>query len=330
MSAAMIRRLGPLALVALQGWACGETRLLDGFSEGLTRLRLAPNEFVGAVPCRRDQGALQTGALQTYVARIQEVTVTGADGGSATPFTSGAVPCDQAVVIPAAAARYYAAEVYGFDDSVAPAERTPENARWTASCGRGSALAGDAGDIDPYRPTISLRGITVPMRGCTTFFGGIEGSSQLVVDQLGALGTRRCGLGAGEVSAFQATLAGVTRTATCGEPLVFDLGGAERHYTIELIGFEANVDAGLPADAAAPPPASGSGAPDASVDAGDPLDAGLLPAPVVSTADGAVSDAAPPGPAPVLGVPRWRTRCIGRTLPGVAAPAFCDPLVLLP
>jgi hypothetical protein len=321
MWAAMIRRLGPLVLVALQGWACGETRLLDGFSEGLTRLRLAPSEFVGSVPCRKDT----PGALRAYVAQIHEVTSSGADGGSATVFTSGPVPCDQAVMVPATATRFYAAEVFGYDDSVPDAELSRDNARWTATCGRGNAFS-DAG-LDPYRPTFSQRGFTVPMRGCTSFFGGDEGASQLVVDQLGALGTRRCGLGAGEVSAFRGTLEGVSRTAACGQPLVFDVTGVERYHTIQLVAFEASGDAG-PTDAAAPAPDSPPVAlPDASIDAGDVLDGGPPEAPA-APGDAGASDAGPP--VLVLGEPRWRTQCVGRSLPGVASAAFCDPLVPLP
>jgi hypothetical protein len=324
MWAAMIRRLGPLVLVALQGWACGETRLIEGFSEGLTRLRLSPSEFTGSVPCRRDT----PGALQSYVVRIHEVRATGADGGSSTVFTSGVVPCDQGVVVPTVPARWYAAEVFGHDDSVAEAERSPANARWTATCGRGSALLGDAG-LDPYRPTLAQRGLTVQMRGCTSFFGGDAGASQLVVDQLGALGTRRCGLGAGEVSAFRGTLAGVSRTAACGRPLVFDVPGVERYHSIELLGFEASADAG-PTDASSPPVGPLAPPPDASLDAGDELDGGsppVVPAPVASDDAGASDAGLPPL---VLGEPRWRTRCVGRALPGVASPAFCDPLVPLP
>jgi hypothetical protein len=325
MSAAMIRRLGPLALVALQGWACGEPRLPEGFSEGLTRIRLAPSEFVGSVPCRKDT----PGALQTYVATILEVTSAGADAGFTTSFTSGAVPCDQAVMVPSVAGRWYAAEVYGFDGTVSDAERAPRNARWTASCGRGNAFPrGDAG-LDPYRPTLAQRGFTVPMRSCTSFFGGGDGASQLVVDQIGALGTRRCGLGAGEVSAFRGTLEGVSRTAACGQPLVFDVAGVERYHSIELIGFEASGDAGSPPDAAAAPPdGPSSEPPDASIDAGDALlDAGSPPAPEAPDGGGPSDAGAPPL---VLGTPRWRTQCVGRSLPGVASPAFCDPLTPLP
>jgi hypothetical protein len=239
------------------------------------------------------------------------------------------VPCDQAVVVPGAPGRWFGADIYGYDDSTLGAELTPGNARWTATCGRGNAFAGDAG-LDPYRPTLSQRGFTVAMRGCTSFFGGSDGASQLVVDQAGALGPRRCGLGAGEVSAFRGTLEGVTRTAACGDALVFDVAGAERYHTIDLIGFEASVDGGSPTDASTAPP---TGAPptlaDASIDAGDVLDAGLPPAPPAVAPDaGGTGDAG--APVLVLGEPRWRTRCIGRSQPGVASPAFCDPLTPLP
>jgi hypothetical protein len=187
----------------------------------------------------------------------------------------------------------------------------------------------DAG-LDPHRPTLSQRGLTVAMRGCTSFFGGRDGASQLVVDQLGALGTRPCGLGAGEVSAFRGTLDGVSRTAACGQPLVFDVAGVEGYHTIELIGFEASADAG-PLDASTAPSVRDAAVPDASIDAdaGDALDAGLPPGPRPAAPDDAgASDAGLPPL--VLGEARWRSQCVGRSLPGVASPAFCDPLVPLP
>src|SRR5688500_20022834 len=110
MSAAMMRRFGPLALVALQGWACGETRLLDGFAEGQTRIRLAPSEFVGSVPCQKGT----PGALQSYVVRLQVLTRPAeADAGLTTAFTSGPAPGDQAVVVPAVPPQCHAAEIRG-------------------------------------------------------------------------------------------------------------------------------------------------------------------------------------------------------------------------
>lgn len=324
MSAAMMRRFGPLALVALQGWACGETRLIDGVSEGQTRLRLSPSEFVGSVPCQRGT----PGALQSYVVRLQQLTrPTEVDAGLTTAFTSGLIPCDQAVVFPTAAAQFYGAEIRGFDRAVTEAEAQIPDPRWTATCGRGRPTIGDAG-LDPYRPTYSLRGVTVAMRGCTSFDGPPAGSAdQIVVDQASALGERRCGRATGEVASFQATLAGVTQVALCGEPLVFDVAGPERYHTVQLTGFGLDgdsLDAGTPAPL--PPPSVPPELPDASIDAGEALDASAS----VPTTPEAPTDAGSSPPMVPVGVARWRTECVGRSLPGIAAPAYCDPLQPLP
>jgi hypothetical protein len=327
MSAAMMRRFGPLALVALQGWGCGETRLLDGFSEGQTRLRLAPSEFVGSVPCQKGT----SGALQSYVVRLQELDRPfELDGGLTTAFTSGPVPCDQAVLFPTSATRFYGAEIRGFDRAVNETDVETVAARWTATCGRGRPTVGDAG-LDPYRPTLSLRGVTVAMRGCTSFDGPPAGSAdQLVVDQASALGERRCGQAAGEVASFQATLAGVTRIALCGDPLVFDVAGPERYHTIQLTGFGLDGIGGPSLDAGTPAPLPPTNVPpelpDASTDAGEALDASAS----VPTAPEAPTDAGSSALTAPVGVARWRTECVGRSLPGVAASAYCDPLAPLP
>jgi hypothetical protein len=327
MSAAMMRRFGPLALVALQGWACGETRLIDGFAEGQTRIRLVPSEFVGSVPCQKGT----PGALQSYVVRLQLLTrPTEADAGATTAFTSGPVPCDQAVVFPAIPAQFYAAEIRGFDRALTEAEALVVDPRWTAFCGKGRPTIGDAG-LDPYRPTYALRGVTVAMRGCTSFDGSSPGGAdQIVVDQASALGDRRCGQAAGEVASFQATLAGVTRIALCGDPLVFDVAGPERYHTIQLTGFGLDGDAGISLDAGTPTPLPPPGVPpelpDASTDAGEALDATAS----VPAAPDAPTDAGSSALTAPVGIARWRTECVGRSLPGVAASAYCDPLEPLP
>jgi hypothetical protein len=321
MSAAMMRRLGPLALLTLSGAGCGEPRLIDSFTEGQTRLRLDPSQFVGSVPCRKGTA----GALQAYAVRLQLVVGDlDTDAGLTTAFASGAVPCDQAVLFPAAAGRSYAAEIRGFDRAVSDAEVDTLPARWTARCGHGSESAPDAG-LDPYRPTLSLRGVTVPIRRCTSFDDGEPGggASRIVVDQASALGGLRCGQGAGEVVRLQGTLNGVTRSALCGDPLVFDVAGVERYHTIALTGFELAADAAAPVEAS-PPPTPPPAVVDASADAGEPLDASLVPAPV-DPADAGTSPAAP-----IVGVARWSTQCVGRSLPGVSALAYCDPMRPLP
>jgi hypothetical protein len=328
MSAAMKRGLGPMVLIALSGWACGETRLLEGFAEGQTRIRLEPSEFVGSVTC--DRGGAP-GALRAYMVRFQLLNEGApADAGVAGELSSGAAACDQAVIFPPVAGQFYGAEIYGFDRDLTDADlRVPNLARWRARCGHGEAtgLFFPDGGLDPLRPTLALRGFTVPMRGCTTFDGDAPGATQIAVDQSSALGALRCGQGAGEVAALQATIEGVTTTAACGEPLLFTLPPRERYYTFELTGLELGLDAGnvLPTavDAGAPI------LPDASVDASipDPLDAG--PAPVLPPPpDADALDASVPPP--VGGSPRWRTQCVGRASPGLRTSAYCDPLQPLP
>ena len=325
----MRRRLGPLALLALLGSACGEPRLLEGFTEGQTRIRIQPSEFVGSVGCGRGV----PGALHTYIARLQEVLPNAApDAGFAPLYTTAAVVCDQAVIFPAIAGRLYGAEIYGFDID-APTEADLGDARWTAVCGRGRPgdVPGDAG-LDPFRPTLSARGATVPLRGCTTFSGEPAGApTQLVIDAAIALGTLQCGTGPGQVFAFRGTLDGETRTALCQEPLVFDVPAAYRYYTIELTGLASDGDAVV----------SDAGVSDAGIlDAGTPPPPLAPPAPLDASTDAsvdAVLDASVGSPSPDAGalppadgVPRWQTSCIGRALPGATAAAVCDPLVPLP
>jgi hypothetical protein len=330
MSAAMRRRLGPLVLVALQGWACGDPRQLDGFSESATRLRLAPSEFVGSVPCLKGT----PGALQAYVVRLQQVSdPAGVDGGLIDAEAAVAAPCDQGVVFPALPLRGYGAVIHGFDRPVVASDLIAPDGRWVATCGHGGSDVPDGG-VDPYRPTVSQRGFTVPIRGCTSFFAGAPGSaSQLVVDQLSALGSLSCGQGAGKVGAFQGTLSGVSQVALCGEPLVFDVTGPERYHSIALTAYELAADAGAldsgAEDAAPPEPVPATPVVDATADAGDVPDASLVSPPVQTPAE--PSDAGPSGPVALpLGAPRWSTQCLGRSLPGVAAAAYCDPLRPLP
>jgi hypothetical protein len=321
----MKRRLGPLALLGILGSACGEPRLIEGFTEGQTRIRLVPSEFVGSVPCR--QGA--AGALQSYVAVLQQVTPgVPADAGVSTAFTTEPVPCDQAVMFPAVSGRFYGAEIYGFDHELAVGEASPGAARWSAVCGRGRSPyePSDAG-LDPYRPTVAQSGFTIPLRGCTTFDGD-PGSAptQLVVDTTSALGSLRCGSAPGEVFALRGSLDGVTRTALCQDPLVFDVATADRYYTIDLVGLSADGDAGA-ADAGAIEADAGP-----APDAGPVLDAGEGEADASAALDASVgspatSDAGAPPPD---GIPRWQTHCIGRALAGATVPAVCDPLRALP
>ena len=319
MSAAMLRRLAPWALLALSSVGCGEPRLIESFSEGLTRMRLSPATFLGSTACQ--SGA--DGALRSYVARVQEL---GQDAGFTTVFTTDVVPCNQSVMFPVTPGRLYGAEIYGFASVPAEAEPDLSLAGWTAVCGRGAPILFPVdGGLDPYRPTVAIRGVTMQMRGCTLFSDAEPGGTRplLSVDQASALGTLSCGQGAGEVSSFRATLGSQSSSAACGAPLLVEAPVANRFFTIELTGFEGGgapeIDAGAP-----PAPAPDL---DAGLDAAAPVDASVgAPGTDVPTVDAGPADAG----GIVTGVPRWRTRCIGRALSGLTTPAYCDPLQPLP
>ncbi|MEO8184558.1 MAG: hypothetical protein ABI895_37590 [Deltaproteobacteria bacterium] len=317
----MMRWLGPCLFVVLGSLACGESRLLEGYSEQDTRLRLTPESFRGNLACAPGT----PGALQTYAVTFREAlqfaqqTDAGLYRG-----TSALAACDRAVVLSALPGRLYVADIYGFDRAFSGSEPALDEARWTASCGR-------ADDVALAGPTRAVYGALVPMTGCTTFSGpgNVGAGTQLLVDQAGALGDLQCGSGPGQVSRLEGVLAGTRVSARCGDPLAFDLPSEEQFYTIELTAFEAS-SAAIPA-----PPL------------GDPLDASLPASPADATADAATGDSAaldaglPPAPGQGgdsgaadagagLEVARWRSQCSGTSVPGASAVATCDPLQAIP
>jgi hypothetical protein len=331
----MRRWLSAYGLAALSVGACGDTRLVDGFSEGQTRIRLAPAAFVGAVPCLR--GA--TGALHNYVARLQQVDadgqVVGVDGGASTALVSAPVPCDRAVLFPAVAGQRYAAEILGFDRDLTEAEASDAAPRWRAVCGQGSGSAGLDAGVDPLAPTIAVRGSTVSLRGCTTFSELTPGTgrSRLAIDVDSALGELSCGSGPGRVGFLRASLGSSQAFALCGQPLVLDVDGPARYHTVTLTGFELGPDAGvaLPDGGMSGPPDvldAGPEPTDAALDAG-PAEAGVAPGTAPPDAavsiDSGLSDGGLPDPT-FVGTPRWQSECLGRSLPGITSVATCEAL----
>jgi hypothetical protein len=328
MPAPMRRWLSASIWAALSGWGCSDPRLIDGVADGATLIRVAPSAFVGSVACV--QGA--SGALQSYAVKLQRVDAAGqlADGGLANGDLqiSPPVPCDRAVVFPALPDRSYAAEISGYDQAITEAEASTVAPRWTSICGRGGGVP-DAG-LDPLGPIQAVRSATVPLRGCTQFENGGSEASRLLVDTTGALGALRCGAATGQVAFFEARLQSSSARAACGQPLSLPVTGPAAFQTLDLTAFEASFDAGVP------------GGPDAAAQPGpvEPLDAGSVGD---AALDAATSDPGSPGSGPdaggatapdggaispeLVGVARWRTQCIGRSLPGVANPTTCDPLV---
>lgn len=329
MPAPMRRWLSASIWAALSGWGCSNPRLSDGVADGATLIRVTASAFVGSVTCVR--GA--SGALQSYVVKLQRVDAAGqlADGGVANGDLqiSPPVPCDRAVLFPALPERGYAAEISGFDQPIAASEASSVVPRWTSICGRGGGVL-DAG-LDPLAPIQAVRSATVPLRGCTPFDGGGLETSRLLVDTQGALGALRCGPAPGQVAFFEARLESSSARAACGQPLSLAVTGPASFQTLDLTAFEASFDAGVP------------GAPDAGAQpvAGEPLDAGSLADAALDAATpedgtpGSAPDAGGAPPAPdggalspeLVGIARWRTQCVGRSLPGVLNPTTCDPLV---
>lgn len=301
---------------------CSDARLLDGFGEGQTRLRVVPDAFVGDVPCVRDS----PGGLQHYVVQLQELPLAGApaDAGPAISV-SPPTPCDRAVVFPAIPGRAYAAEISGFD--VPASEVASAMPRWLATCGRGSGVPADAG-IDPFEPTIAVGGATVPLRGCTTFAGPPALAARLRVDVQSALGTAlRCGGAPGEVAFVEGVLESQRRRTACDQELVFDVADPGRFHSVALTGLAllSDPDAGLDAGATPAPVApadAAEGGLDAQADA-DPGDAHAA-----GSLDGALPLDAAVAPEPATRA-RWQTRCLGRSAPGVTSTATCDPFVPL-
>jgi hypothetical protein len=330
MSAAMKRWFGGCLMAASVAVGCGESRLIDDVNDGPTRIAFRPELFRGDVPCRRGS----PGALHSYVVNLHQASdvLEPNDAGLPLPpgLTSIPVACDRSVLFTVVAGRFYKALIYGFDRPVTAEEADTVEPRWTSSCGvvDSDQSAPDAGR-DPNGPTLAILYQTVPMIGCTPFaVGSNEEPARLVVDQAGALGELRCGSGPGEVSRLEAVLDGNRISAACGSELAFVLQGPAEFHTIELTGFEAvagpgesdagALDASAPdpsdagADAATLPPSGDGGAEAGAGDAGSP-GTGLPPSDAGTTTD----------------VPRWRSQCVGQSLPGVTSTATCDPLAPL-
>jgi hypothetical protein len=320
----MMRWLGLFLLAALGSFACGESRLIDDFTEQATRLRITPEIFRGSVPCTNEATA---GALQTYAVRFQQVRESPLvpDAGLFDAL-SPAVPCQRSVVLDAVPGRLYAIQVYGFDRALSGTELPLEEARWTAECGRGEPDG-------PLAPTRAIYGAMVPITGCSTFSGesGSNGT-RLVVDQPSALGNLRCGSQPGQVLRLEGLLDGLRVSARCGEPLAFELANVAGFHTIDLTAFEAT-----PQAAPTTPPGSPTTPGNDPLDASVPVlaDAASDATAPVAPADAGVSPSPQPEDAGTdagvdLGVARWSSQCSGRALPGVSALASCEPLQRLP
>ena len=153
--------LPPLALLALLA-SCTSSSTGTPTPTTPTLVAIAPDDFLGNVPC-----ADAPGAMRRYVATIYDVTPgIGGDGGP-TEFalpSSGPVPCARQIAFGGGfvlQGHRYVADIQGYDrtdieplgsgSSVMVNSKTGAvvKPRWTTSCGRGTpSTAGDAGSTD--------------------------------------------------------------------------------------------------------------------------------------------------------------------------------------
>lgn len=311
----MMRWLTLCSFAAIGALACGESRLIDDFTEQATRVRINPEAFRGSVPCRSGVA----GALQMYAVRFVALNPIPMQGDAGLfEALSPAVPCERSIALDAFAGFRYAADVYGFDRVLDNGELPLAEARWTANCGRG--------ELDgPLAPTLAVYGTMAPLTGCTTFSGEGAGRTLIVVDQGSALGNLQCGTQPGQVVRLEGVLDGVRASARCGEPLALEVRGVAGVHTIELTAFEA-IPGATPVTPVPPADLLDASVPeagDAASDAAAPIVDGGAP-PSGTPADAGAPDAG------LQDVARWRSECVGRAQTGLSSVASCEPLQALP
>lgn len=348
MPARMHARL-PWLMVPLMTVGCGEPTFIDAAIDTTTRLRLTSDVFLGDFAC-----AAGAGTVQSYVARLVDVTEDFDAGSAPQVIVTPAIPCDESVQFSAVFDRLYALDIEAFDT---PSEgpSTDASPRWTASCGRGTPGHDPEAGVDPLGPTLAVLGQAVPFRGCTTLrLTGPASPTRVEVDLEDARSNLECGTGLDRMSHYRATLEGTTIEAACAEVARFDLpASALGNHVVEVTGFAraSDGDAGLagldagPAEAdaattavttdAAAPAVDASAAADASSE-GDAAatdasrnDAGGIPRPDAG-ADDAGGTEVQNDQGVDDGVPRWTTRCVARATLGATTRANCEPLRLLP
>lgn len=316
-----------LSLLALP--ACSEGQFFGAARSepvGPSRLRVMPSVFLGDVPCERGI----EGGLQSYVADLFEPRAAGPDAGPVEPLaTARAVACDRQVFFTVPQDQLYAVRIRGYElEASDPRLEDPDAVApdWTAECGTGAA-AGDAG-LNPNAPTLSVSATEVVVRDCEPLRRTAETVLEVTVEDAlnEADGGLVCGDQPGQISTFEATVAGETQVARCGEVLRFlDLRIGD--HGVLLTAFAAG---GVSDDAGGGGPAEVGDAgckplPPVAADAGfSSSDAGALVADAGQNCS-TVSDAGivPRGPS------RWRTRCYGSVVAGQTRRAQCEPLTPL-
>ncbi|MCC6216638.1 MAG: hypothetical protein IT376_17385 [Polyangiaceae bacterium] len=213
--------------------ACFEDSLGSTGEATPTLVAVAPDDFLGDVPC-----TAAAGGMQAYVATLSEVSGDLDGAGEFALPSSAPQPCARTIafgfVVPGL---QYVADLDGYDRAdltpLAPGSRVlidpagqPVAPRWTTSCGRG----GDREDA-----TLSLPNRTVRVTRCDPLRAeGAPTTGGLAVD-LGPLAA--CG-GAPAFPRFTvAPRGGPAREASCGERLEWTALEAGRPVTFDVLAF---------------------------------------------------------------------------------------------
>ncbi len=243
-----------LLLTALTAAGCGDSSGPRRLQPPPTLLLVDPTDFLGAVACLD-----QPGAMQRYVATLTDVTENllgdaGLPSGFSLP-SSGPVPCGRAVtfgfVVPG---HEYTAEVAGYDRSdlsplggsssgspvMVDADGDVVTPRWTTTCGRVPDEPGTEPTTGRFEPAVSHLQRTIPVRGCAPLADAnpTSATGSISVSLSGALGSLECGEAPGQVESFRARLGDTELSASCGDSVVFEDLAAGDGHSITVQAFE--------------------------------------------------------------------------------------------
>jgi hypothetical protein len=268
-----------LALAALV--ACAEQELTSTGIVHPTLIEVSPDDFIAEVPCELGPGSMQlyVATLHDHGPDLSGETSSGEQpdageggeggGGGASsdpelgfPRRSNPVSCGTAVgFAQVTAGNRYSVDIQGFDRAdlvvhepgveatfdappppvrdIATGETVP--ARWTTSCGKGTARSSLVRRLRECSPIVDAQ------------------PSALTVVELRpdlALGSTTCGAGAGDVDHFEVTSASGSHTLTCGEGLRIEDAVPGRTLVLGVLAFASDdADATLGAICTATPTA---------------------------------------------------------------------------
>lgn len=270
--------------------------------EQLTLLRVAPEDFLGTLPC-------QEGGVQSYQARLVDVTE-GMDAAFALPASHLASCNAETLFQHVGAGRRYIAQIAAFEEdglrpqnsgSTVVVDSTGQRVepKWSTICYGDDRVdysqlgGGGAGGAKPEAEALGVEAYfktTTTIRGCTPFASD-SASTTLTFDAAALLVGLSCGVEAGQVDSF--SVSGEFAGPPGPEPAVGGNGGAGG-----APGAEAN----------------------GRTPCGDPLEVSGLSAGKELTFSLSAYEADSETPA-------YTTTCIGKPVQGVSTAATCDPIL---